>query len=67
MNRRRALATGAALLLSPWLAMAATLVGATLGGFYGAQLSRLVSAAALRRIVIGIGLCLSAIYFIKAY
>ena len=50
-----------------WLAMAATLVGATLGGFYGAQLSRLVSAAALRRIVIGIGLCLSAIYFIKAY
>lgn len=48
-----------------WKAMAVMLVGTTLGGFYGAQLSRLIPAAMLRWLVIAVGLTLSAVYFVK--
>jgi uncharacterized membrane protein YfcA len=50
-----------------WAYAAPLIVGAILGGYFGARLARLIPAPWLRRCVITMGVILTAIYFRDAY
>jgi uncharacterized membrane protein YfcA len=50
-----------------WLEMSCVLVGATLGGYFGAQLAKRMSSLALRRVVIVIAVTMTVVFFARAF
>jgi len=50
-----------------WPLAAAMVVASTLGGFLGMRLARRISQNHLRHFILAVGICLTAIYFYRAY
>ncbi len=53
--------------LIAWPEATVMMVGSTIGGFLGGRYARRVNQAVLRGLVIGFGLLLSAVYFVKTF